>query len=132
MMKGQLLDDAARVAVGVMSTLSGAKNELDSLVRYRIERLLTKLDLVSRDEFNVARDIASRAIEEQGELERRISEIEKRLNSATTPVKERGQSKGKSTTPKKLKKEPPSVWESSSRKPVAAKKNLRKRFSGKI
>ncbi len=47
----RLLDDLSRLATGALGTLQGAKQEVEALVRQRLERMLADLDLVSREEF---------------------------------------------------------------------------------
>ncbi|HAE02241.1 MAG TPA: pyrroline-5-carboxylate reductase, partial [Rhodospirillaceae bacterium] len=50
--KGKFFDDVAKVAGGAMGTLGGMKQEAESAVRQRVERLLSDMDLVPRDEFD--------------------------------------------------------------------------------
>jgi len=49
-----------------------------------MERLVADLDLVKREEFDVVRDMASKARLENEDLKRRITELEARLE-ATRP-----------------------------------------------
>ena len=47
----RVFDDAARVAGGALGTLSGIRREVEGLVRHQLDRLLSGMDLVTRDEF---------------------------------------------------------------------------------
>lgn len=78
----RLFDDLAKVASGAASTLVGVKQELDALIKQRIERLVANLDLVSRDEFEAARAMAAQARAGQERLEQRVAELEARLGIA--------------------------------------------------
>lgn len=78
----KILDDLARVANGAVSTLAGIKDEVDAAVRRRIEKLLADSDLVSREEFEVVRELAANARAEQEKLEKRVAALE-----AKTPAK---------------------------------------------
>jgi BMFP domain-containing protein YqiC len=75
----RLLDDLARVASGAASALSGVKQEIDALVRQRLDRLVAELDLVSRDEFEAMATVATNARAGQEELVVRVAELEARI-----------------------------------------------------
>jgi BMFP domain-containing protein YqiC len=77
--RNRLFDDIARVASGAASALVGVKQEVDALVRQRIERLVADFELVSRDEFEAARATASNARAGAEQLEQRIAALEARL-----------------------------------------------------
>ena len=47
----RLFDDLARVASGAFNTLSGLREEIETRVRERVERMAADLDLVTREEF---------------------------------------------------------------------------------
>lgn len=75
----RLFDDLAKVASGAASTLVGVKQEIDALVKQRIERLVASLDLVTRDEFEATRAMAANARAQQAQLEERIARLEAAL-----------------------------------------------------
>ncbi len=78
----RLLDDLAKVASGAASAVAGMRDEIEGLVRQRVERLVSDLDLVGRDEFDVAKAMAARARAEQEKLEQRVSALEAALTAA--------------------------------------------------
>ncbi len=91
----RLLDDLAKVASGAASAMAGMREEVEGLVRQRVERLIADLDLVSRDEFDVAKAMAARARAEQEKLERRVKALEEalaKLDGADAPA-ENGEGK---------------------------------------
>lgn len=75
----RLFDDIAKVASGAASAVAGVREEIESLVRQRVERLLANLDLVNRDEFDVAKAMAANARAEQEKLELRVTALEAAL-----------------------------------------------------
>lgn len=75
----RFFDDLAKVASGAASTVVGVKQELDAMVRQRIERLVADFDLVRRDEFEAVQAMAANARAEQERLERRLSELEAKI-----------------------------------------------------
>jgi hypothetical protein len=82
--RNRILDDAARLAGGAVGTLAGAKREIEALVRQQLERMLSSLDLVTRDEFDAVKEMAAKARSEQESLAKRIATLEKKL-AATKP-----------------------------------------------
>ena len=77
--RNRLLDDAARIAGGAVGTLAGAKREIEALVRQQLERMLTSLDLVTRDEFDAVKKMAQKARSEQETLTDRLAALEKKV-----------------------------------------------------
>jgi len=73
----RIFDDLARVANGAVSTLVGVKDEIEALVRQRVDRLLADADLVPRDEFEAVKAMAAEARAEQESLAERIAALEK-------------------------------------------------------
>lgn len=71
------IDDLARLATGAVGTLNGVKQEIEAAVKARVERLASEMDLVPREEFEVVRDLAVKAREENEILKARIDLLEK-------------------------------------------------------
>jgi len=83
----RLLQDVARVATSAASTVVGVKQEIDSLVRQRIERLAADFDLVTREEFDAVQEMAANARTGQEALEARVAELEQKLDKPRTSRK---------------------------------------------
>jgi BMFP domain-containing protein YqiC len=66
--ENRLLDDLARMANGALNTLSGVREEIESRVRERVERMLADMDMVPREEFEAVREMAQKARSEQEEI----------------------------------------------------------------
>ncbi|MFZ1426858.1 MAG: accessory factor UbiK family protein [Geminicoccaceae bacterium] len=75
----RLFDDLARVASGAFNTLSGLREEIETRVRERVERMAADLDLVSREEFDAVRAMAAKARARQELLEARLAGLEAEL-----------------------------------------------------
>jgi BMFP domain-containing protein YqiC len=73
----RLLDDLTRIATGALGTLQGAKTEAETIIRQRLERLLSDMDLVTREEFEAVREMAIAAREENAQLRERIEALER-------------------------------------------------------
>jgi len=100
----RLFDDLARVASGAFNTLSGLREEIETRVRERVERMASDLDLVNREDFDAVRAMATKARVGQEELEARVAKLEaelavlqqpapptKRAKPAARPPKETGE-----------------------------------------
>ena len=77
-----ILDDVARVATGAMGAASGLKGEIDAMVKRRLEGILTRMDLVPRDEFDAVKEMAARARSESEALAERVAQLEAKLAAA--------------------------------------------------
>jgi BMFP domain-containing protein YqiC len=78
----RFLDDLARVATGALSTLAGVREEAEHRLREQLEKVLARLDLVTREEFDAVQALAARAREQQEQLEARLAALEERLAEA--------------------------------------------------
>ena len=79
----RILEDAARLAEGAMGTAVAMKREVEALVRGQLERVLAGMDLVRRDEFEAAREMAANARAEQERLAERVAALEAALAGKT-------------------------------------------------
>jgi len=72
----RVFDDAARVAGGALGTLSGIRREVEGLVRHQLDRMLSGMDLVTRDEFDAVKEMAAHARTENERLAARLDAFE--------------------------------------------------------
>ncbi|HNB26359.1 MAG TPA: accessory factor UbiK family protein [Alphaproteobacteria bacterium] len=78
----RFLDDLAKVANGALGSMSGVKHEVEMRLQQQLERLLGRMNLVSRDEFEAMKAVAQAAREAQIRLEARVQALESRLAPA--------------------------------------------------
>ncbi len=57
----KIFDDLARLATGAAGALHGVKGEVEESVRAWLERQLSSMDLVTRDEFEAVKTMAEKA-----------------------------------------------------------------------
>lgn len=77
--KSRLADDLARLFNDAAGVAGGVRREVDTLVRSQLDRLLSTMDVVTREEFEAVRDMASRARTENEALTHRIAALEAKL-----------------------------------------------------
>mgnify|MGYP006203585321 CR=1 FL=1 len=63
--KSKILSDLSKIAVDAMSTFSGLKNEVETLVSLRVNKIINKMNLVKRDEFDVLKKMVQKMIIEK-------------------------------------------------------------------
>lgn len=81
----RIFDDIARVASGALNALGGVKDEIETRVRERIERLAAEMDLVTRDELDAAKAVAVKARAAQEDLEAKVAALEARIAALEAP-----------------------------------------------
>lgn len=102
----RFFDEIAKLMTNAAGAAQGVRGELDTLFRTQTERVLNELDVVQREDFDVVRDMVTKAREENDELRARIVALEEQLAAvaakkpATRTRKAAGASKAKSSTPK--------------------------------
>ncbi len=77
--ENRLLDDLARVATGALGALSGVREEIEARMRDQFERVLGRMNLVRREEFDAVQAMAAKARSEQEALAQRVAALEARL-----------------------------------------------------
>ena len=55
--KSKILSDLSKIAVDAMSTFSSLKKEIEILVSLRVNKVINKMNLVKRDEFEILKNM---------------------------------------------------------------------------
>lgn len=77
--RGRIFDDISRLMTDAAGIASGARREAETLARTQLERLMSGMDIVSREEFEAVREMAVLARNQNDKLEARIAELEAKL-----------------------------------------------------
>ncbi|PCI32662.1 MAG: hypothetical protein COB54_06080 [Alphaproteobacteria bacterium] len=80
----KFFDDLAKLGQSAVGTLHGVKGEVEAMIRARMEHVLQDMDLVTREEFDVVRDMAKAARAENSELTKKITALEQALKAKKT------------------------------------------------
>jgi BMFP domain-containing protein YqiC len=100
----KFFDEVAKLMTNAAGAAQGVRNELDTLVKSQVERVLGDLDVVQREEFEAVRAMAQKAREENETLSARIAELESKLTSPTkAPTPGKAPTRSKAPTPSKEK-----------------------------
>ena len=68
--KSKILSDLSKIAVDAMSTFSGVKKEIETLVSLRVNKIINKMNLVKRDEFEVLKKMVQKVLIENDKLKK--------------------------------------------------------------
>jgi len=63
--KNKILSDLSKMAVDAMSTFSGVKKEVETIVSLRVNKIINKMNLVKRDEFDILKEMVQKVIIEK-------------------------------------------------------------------
>ena len=84
--QNRLLDDLARVATGALGAFTGMREEVETRMKEQFERVLGRMNLVTREEFDAVRAMAAKARAAQEALEKRLAALEARLAGNGKPA----------------------------------------------
>jgi BMFP domain-containing protein YqiC len=76
---GRIFDEMARLMNDAAGVAQGVRREFDTLFRTQAERILRDLDVVQREEFEAAKEMARLARDENEVLKARIDALEAKL-----------------------------------------------------
>ena len=79
MNRPKIFDDLAGVAGGALSALTGIGEEVEQIVRTRIDEALRNMKLVRREEFEATAELAANARAGQEDAALRIAALERRV-----------------------------------------------------
>jgi len=78
----RLLEDLARVAQGAAGAFAGLRDEIEARLKDHIDRVLARMNLVRREEFEAVKAMAAKARQGQESLAARVAALEGRRKSA--------------------------------------------------
>ncbi|CUA92201.1 accessory factor UbiK family protein [Pannonibacter indicus] len=90
----RIFDDFAKLMTDAAGVAQGARREVETAFRAQAERFLADMDLVKREDFDVARDMAVRALDQIEVLEARIAALEAKLAEAEAKPARKAKSEG--------------------------------------
>jgi BMFP domain-containing protein YqiC len=79
--RNRFFDDLAKVANSAVGTVAGMKDEIEQMVRHRVEKFVDGMNLVTREEFDVVQAMVAKSRKEQEKLTIRIVGLETKLKT---------------------------------------------------
>ena len=68
--RNKILSDLSKFAVDAMSAFSGLKEEIETIVSLRVDKVIKKMNLVKKDEFEVLKKMVQRLIDDNNKLKK--------------------------------------------------------------
>jgi BMFP domain-containing protein YqiC len=78
----RFFDDLSRLMTDAAGLAEGARREAQTFARTQLERMMAGMDIVTREEFDAAKEMAARARDENEKLAARVAALEARLSEA--------------------------------------------------
>jgi len=71
--KNKIFSDLSKFAVDAMSTFAGLRSEIETIVTLRVNKIINKMNLVKRDDFDALKKMVQKLIIENEKLNKKIS-----------------------------------------------------------
>ena len=71
--KSKILSDLSKMAVDAMDTFSGLRKEIHVIVSLKVNKIINKMNLVKRDEFEVLKKLVQKMLIENKKLKKQPS-----------------------------------------------------------
>ena len=85
--KSKILSDISKMAVDAMGTFSGLKKEVETIVSLKVNKIINKMNLVKRDEFEVLKKLVQKLVEENEKLRQKKTSKKKTTKVIRKKVK---------------------------------------------
>ena len=76
--KTKILSDFSKIASDAFGTFSGVKNEIETIAKIKIEKIINKADLVRRQEFEVLKIMVRKLSKKNNDLEKELKSLKKK------------------------------------------------------
>jgi len=80
----RVMDSLARLLTDAAGAAKSLRSEMETMVRQRLDRLASDLDLVPREEFEAVKAMAARARAENERLGKRVATLEAKTRVKST------------------------------------------------
>ena len=87
--KNKIFSDLSKLAVDTMSTSSGLKDEIETIVSLRVNKIINKMNLVKKDEFEVLKKMVQKLLIENERLNKSVSKKKKKKSVKKTKKKKK-------------------------------------------
>ena len=77
--QSKFFDDLSRLMTDAAGLAEGARREAQTFARTQMERMMSGMDIVTREEFEAVKEMAARARDDNEKLAQRIAALEAKL-----------------------------------------------------
>ena len=79
--KSKILSDLSKMAADAMNTFSGLRNEVETIVILKVNKIINKMNLVKRDEFEILKKLVQKLLDENQKLKKKTPKKKKKTTS---------------------------------------------------
>ena len=76
--KTKILSELSKIAADAVSSFSGIKKEIETIVKLRVNRVINKMNLVKREEFEILKKMVQKLIIENKKLKNKTYSSKKK------------------------------------------------------
>lgn len=80
--EGRLFDEFAKLMNDAAGVAQSARREVETVMRSQADRFVSEMDLVRREDLDIVKDMAAKALAEVERLTARVAELEAKLAAA--------------------------------------------------
>ena len=85
--RNKILSDLSKFAVDAMSTFSGVKEEIETIVSLRVNKIIKKMNLVKKDEFDALKKMVQKVMMENEKFKKTSSRSVKSMKKTVKKKK---------------------------------------------
>jgi BMFP domain-containing protein YqiC len=85
--KNPIFDDIAEMMTGAAGAVASAGEEMRTVIRSRVDKMIADMDLVSREEFELVKEMAIKALADNEELRKELASLKAPVSKKTTGKK---------------------------------------------
>ena len=85
--KSKILSDLSKIAVDAMGTFSGLRKEVETVVGLKVNKIINKMNLVKRDEFEVLKKLVQKLLIENIDLKKSKPAKKKKIANKKASIK---------------------------------------------
>tara|TARA_B100000965_G_C18907748_1_gene463162 strand:- start:88 stop:357 length:270 start_codon:yes stop_codon:yes gene_type:complete len=85
--KRKILSDLSKMALDAMSTVSGAKKEIETIIKLKVDKAINKMNLVKRDEFEVLQKLVQKLLIQNEKLKKKQAKPSKKVRTKGNKIK---------------------------------------------
>ena len=91
--RNKILSDLSKFAVDAMSAFSGLKEEIETIVSLRVDKVIKKMKLVKKDEFEVLKKMVEKLIIENEKLRKTSKKSSKSAKKSSKKARSKKKSR---------------------------------------
>ena len=85
--RNKIFSDLSKFAVDAMSAFSGLKEEIETIVSLRVDKVIKKMNLVKKDEFDVLKKLVQKLADENEKVKKTYKKSKSSIKKAPKTIK---------------------------------------------